>query len=256
VKDETPDEVRRSDTGMLPLSIVVAVLDEAENIRPVCTEMATAFTDLPPHEVVFVDDGSTDGTLAALQAARDVLPQLRIVSHDRRCGKSAALRTGIEAARGTWIATIDGDGQDDPAEIAPMLALALEAGPVQPGPLVVGVRLKRNDNLSRRFATRFANGLRRRLLNDGCPDTGAPMKLFRRADFLRLPQFEGVHRFLPALFQHYGSALICYPVRHRVRLHGSSKYTNLNRAVVGVRDMMGVIWLQSRTKVPGRLDES
>ena len=238
------------------LTIVAAVLNEAENIRPVCTEIAAALVGLSPYEVVFIDDGSTDATVAELLAARDVLPQLRVISHDRRCGKSAALRTGIEAAHGTWIATIDGDGQDDPREIVSMLALALAAGPVTPGPLVVGVRLKRNDNLSRRFATRFANGLRRRLLNDGCPDTGAPMKLFRRDDFLRLPQFEGVHRFLPALFQHYGSALICKPVHHRARLHGSSKYTNLNRAVVGVRDMMGVMWLQSRTQVPERLIES
>lgn len=238
------------------LTIVAAVLNEAENIRPVCIEIAASLAGLEPYEVVFVDDGSTDATVAELIAARDVLPQLRVISHDRRCGKSAALRTGIEAAHGTWIATIDGDGQDDPREIVSMLALALEAGPVKPGPLVVGVRLKRNDNLSRRFATRFANGLRRRLLNDGCPDTGAPMKLFRRNDFLQLPQFEGVHRFLPALFQHYGSALICKPVHHRARLHGSSKYTNLNRAVVGVRDMMGVMWLQSRTQVPQRVTES
>ncbi|MCQ8278534.1 glycosyltransferase family 2 protein [Acetobacteraceae bacterium KSS8] len=233
------------------LSVVAAVLNEAENIRPVCEEMATALAALQSWEVVFVDDGSTDGTVEALLAARDVLPNLRVVSHDRRCGKSAALRTGIEAARGTWIATIDGDGQDDPREIPPMLALALEAGNHTPGPLVVGVRLKRNDNISRRFATRFANGLRRRLLRDGCPDTGAPMKLFRREDFLRLPQFEGVHRFLPALFQHYGSELICKPVHHRARLHGASKYTNLNRAIVGIRDMMGVIWLQNRTRIPG-----
>ncbi len=244
-----------SQTSTPVLSVVAAVLNEAENIRPVCVEMAAALDALPDWEVVFVDDGSSDATVAALLAARDVLPRLRVVSHDRRCGKSAALRTGIEAARGTWIATIDGDGQDDPSEIPTMLALALAAGNASPGPLVVGVRLKRNDTLSRRFATRFANGLRRRLLRDGCPDTGAPMKLFRREDFLRLPQFEGVHRFLPALFQHYGSALICKPVNHRARLHGSSKYTNLNRAIVGVRDMMGVIWLQSRTKIPGPLTE-
>jgi len=237
------------------LSVVAAVLNEADNIRPVCAEIAEALRDIGSFEVVFVDDGSTDDTVAHLLAARDILPQLRVISHDRRCAKSAALRTGIEAARGTWIATIDGDGQDDPREIPPMLEMALAAGDVSPGPLVVGVRLKRNDNASRRFATRFANGLRRRLLNDGCPDTGAPMKLFRRADFLRLPQFEGVHRFLPALFQHYGSQLLLKPVHHRRRLHGSSKYTNLNRALVGIRDLMGVMWLQNRTHIPGRLTE-
>ncbi len=244
-----------SEADSLLLTIVAAVLDEAANIGPVCAEMAVAFATLPPHEVLFVDDGSTDGTVAALLAAREVLPQLRVISHDRRCGKSAALRTGIEAARGAWIATIDGDGQDDPTEVAPMLALALQRGASEPGPLVVGVRLTRSDSASRRFATRFANGLRRRLLRDGCPDTGAPMKLFRRADFLRLPQFEGVHRFLPALFQHYGSALVCTPVRHRARLHGSSKYTNVGRAVVGVRDMMGVVWLQARTRLPRSVTE-
>lgn len=249
-----------STTSGPTLSVVAAVLNEADNIRPVCEEMAAALAVLPSWEVVFVDDGSTDDTVRALLGCRDILPALRVVSHDRRCGKSAALRTGIEAAHGTWIATIDGDGQDDPREIPPMLALAqgagnTGAGNASPGPLVVGVRLKRNDNLSRRFATRFANGLRRRLLRDGCPDTGAPMKLFRRDDFLRLPQFEGVHRFLPALFQHYGSALICKPVHHRARLHGASKYTNLNRAIVGVRDMMGVIWLQNRTRIPGATQE-
>ncbi|MBE7213420.1 MAG: glycosyltransferase family 2 protein [Gluconacetobacter diazotrophicus] len=245
-----------ADGGPTPLlSVVVAVLDEAENVGPVCAEMAAAFATLPPHEVIFVDDGSTDGTGAALLAARATLPTLRVIGHDRRCGKSAALRTGIEAARGTWIATIDGDGQDDPGAIAPMLDLARKRNAETVGPLVVGVRPKRSDTLSRRVATRLANGLRRRLLRDDCPDTGAPMKLFRRADFLRLPQFEGVHRFLPALFRHYGSELVLMPVRHRSRLHGASKYTNLGRAAVGVRDLAGVIWLQNRTRLPGAVVE-
>ncbi|MCQ8241540.1 glycosyltransferase [Acetobacteraceae bacterium KSS12] len=226
--------------------------------------MAEALAPLRPFEVVFVNDGSTDNTLGALLAARAMLPELRVLSHDRRCGKTASLRTGIEAARGEWIATIDGDGQDDPREILPMLAMAQEGWgeairanrPRGAGPLVVGVRHKRNDNLSRRFATRFANGLRRRLLNDDCPDTGAPMKLFRRDDFLRLPPFEGLHRFLPALFRHYGSPLLLKPVHHRARLHGRSKYTNLNRAVVGIRDTMGVMWLRNRIRRPDQVTES
>lgn len=234
---------------------MVAVLNEAENIRPVCAELAGAVRALPPCEIIFVDDGSTDGTVDALLAARGegVLPAVRILSLDRRRGKSAALRVGVEAARGRWIATIDGDGQDDPMEIVGMLDLALKAQ--GPAPLVVGVRLRRQDNLSRRVATRLANGLRRRLLNDGCPDTGAPMKLFQRSDFLRLPQFEGVHRFLPALLGHYGAPLLCQPVRHRNRLHGASKYTNFNRAVVGIRDLLGVMWLINRTRLPRQVIE-
>ncbi len=233
--------------------MVAAVLDEAENIRPVLTEIARALEALRPFEVIFVDDGSTDATLSELLACRDVLPELRVLSHDRRCGKSAALRTGIEAARAPWIATIDGDGQDDPTEIPAMLALAEGAGYATP--LVVGVRLKRHDTLSRRLATRLANGLRQSLLRDGCPDTGAPMKLFAREAFLRLPQFEGLHRFLPALLASYGHPLLCKPVRHRARLHGRSKYTNWNRALVGIRDMAGVMWLQKRTMRPGRVTE-
>ena len=240
----------------LRLSVVATVLNEARNIRPVITEMAAALPGLRPFEVIFVDDGSTDETLAELLACRDVLPELRVLSHDRRCGKSAALRTGIEAARADWIATLDGDGQDDPAEIPGLLAMAEHAaGQDGVAPLVVGVRLKRRDRLSRRLATRLANAMRRRLLDDGCPDTGAPMKLFPRAAFLRLPQFEGLHRFLPALFGTYGHPLLCKPVRHRPRLHGASKYTNWNRAVVGVRDLFGVLWLQHRTIRPGRVTE-
>lgn len=236
------------------LSIVIAVLNEAENIRPVCKELADVFANTSDIEIIFVDDGSQDETVSELIEARaSCLPGLRLLSHDRRRGKSAALRTGIEAANGRWIATLDGDGQDDPAVILDMLrqAEAFQGGE----PLVVGVRLKRNDRLSRIIATRLANGLRRRLLNDGCPDTGAPMKLFARDAFLRIPQFEGVHRFLPALLGCYGARLICVETRHRARLHGQSKYTNFNRALVGIRDLLGVMWLLNRTRLPGRVTE-
>jgi len=237
------------------LSIVIAVLDEAENIGPVCAELAPILALLPPCEIIFVDDGSRDDTCARLIAARGtVLPaSTRILSHDIRRGKSAALRTGIEAASGTWIATMDGDGQDDPMALVEMMAAALSATGRQP--LVVGVRRKRQDTVSRRFATRFANGLRQRVLNDGCPDTGAPQKLFPRADFLRMPQFEGVHRFLPALLGTYGVPLVCIPVKHRNRLHGASKYTNFNRALVGIRDLLGVMWLRNRTHIPAAIRE-
>ena len=231
------------------LSIVIAVLDEQDNLPQVCQELAEALQDLPPTEIIFVDDGSQDATVDVLRRLRnDSLPGLRVLAHDRRCGKSAALRTGITAAQGTWIATIDGDAQDDPRELPALLALARTAAGVPP--LVVGVRQKRRDGWSRRFATRFANGLRQRLLQDHCPDTGAPIKIFRREDFLRLPQFEGLHRFLPALLGSYGVPLVCHPVTHRPRLHGQSKYTNFNRAVVGVRDLLGALWLRNRPRLP------
>ncbi|MFT9400526.1 glycosyltransferase [Acetobacter sp.] len=236
------------------LSIVIAVLNERDNLPFVCEELADACLDLPATEIIFVDDGSQDDTVAVLQQQRaKCLPSLRVLSHDHCCGKSAALRTGITAAKGQWIATIDGDGQDDPRELIALLHLARSANGTPP--LVVGVRKRRKDGWSRRVATRFANGLRRRLLRDDCPDTGAPIKLFERDAFLRLPQFEGLHRFLPALLNSYGVPLLCHPVKHRPRLHGQSKYTNLNRAIVGVRDLLGVIWLRNRTRLPKTVKE-
>ncbi|NHN87532.1 glycosyltransferase family 2 protein [Acetobacter conturbans] len=254
----TPVEDKNASTGACVLSVVVTVLNEQDNILPVCQELATVLSSLPACEIVFVDDGSQDGTVEKLRQARATiagLGQLRILRHDRRCGKSAALRTGIRNARGRWIATIDGDGQDDPAEIPLLLDLGLAEEQRHRAPLVVGTRLKRQDTVWRRIATRFANGLRQKLLHDGCPDTGAPMKVFLRQDFLNLPQFEGLHRFLPALLKTYGVPLVCKPVGHRSRLHGESKYTNLGRAVVGVRDLLGVMWLRNRTRLPKTVQE-
>lgn len=234
------------------ISIVVTVLNEAENIIPVCREIASVLPDLPECEVVFVDDGSTDQTLnQLLDVKKTLLPSLVILSHSYRCGKTAALLTAIEAAQGQWITTMDGDGQDDPKEIVSMWEKSQQHSGREP--LVVGVRLKRNDNFSRRFATTFANGLRRYLLKDGCVDTGAPMKLFLRDDFMKLPHFEGLHRFLPALLGHYGVPLVCHEVHHRQRLNGVSKYTNFNRAIVGIRDMLGVIWLLNRIRLPKKI---
>ncbi|CAK7192787.1 Dodecaprenyl-phosphate galacturonate synthase [Commensalibacter sp. Nvir] len=235
------------------LSIVVTVLNEEENILPVCKEISTILCQLPKTEIIFVNDGSTDKTLQRLiEAKKTILPSLTILSHDHCCGKSQALLTAIEKSQGRWIATMDGDGQDDPKDIISMWSIAANA--LNCPPLIVGVRLKRNDNLSRRFATRFANKFREFLLKDGCVDTGAPMKLFLKNDFLRLPHFEGVHRFLPALFKHYGIPLSCYPVHHRSRLNGISKYTNFNRAIVGLGDLFGVVWLLKRIKLPHKID--
>jgi dolichol-phosphate mannosyltransferase len=229
-------------------SVVIAVFNEAENVAEVCKETLQKLAPVAPFEVVFVDDGSTDDTAAILEAIAAQDPQVRLVRHDRRCGKSQAVRTGVKAAAAPWVATLDGDGQNDPADLPEMLqkAWSAEGRP----PLVAGIRVRRNDPVSRLIATRIANGIRAAVLGDHCPDTGCGVKIFHRESFLLLPCFEGMHRFLPALFARYGHPLINHPVRHRPRLKGASKYTNWGRALVGVWDMMGVIWLTRRTRAP------
>ena len=233
-------------------SIVIAVLNEAENIEPVCAELLIELTPVQPYEVIFVDDGSTDDTAARLQPQCRAHPQFRLLRHDRRCGKTAALRTGVVAARGEWIATMDGDGQNDSADVAAMLQHAWQAGGA---PLVAGVRAQRMDTTSKRFGSRVANRFRQTLLADNCPDTGCGLKAFRRDDFLELPAFEGMHRFLPALFQMYGHPMQLHPVTDRARLAGHSKYSNLGRAAVGIGDLFGVLWLRSRTHIPAAVTE-
>lgn len=231
------------------LSAVIAVLNEAENVEAVARECLRDLAAVGAFEVVFVDDGSTDETAAVIDRLSAAHPEIRLVRHDRRCGKSQAVRTGVLAARGTWIGTLDGDGQNAPGDLVEMLRLA-QASTDAHAPLVAGIRVRRDDPWPRLVATKLANGFRASVLGDHCPDTGCGVKLFRREDFLKLPCFEGMHRFLPALFQAYGHPLINHPVRHQARVHGVSKYTNLGRALVGVGDMLGVIWLKSRTTAP------
>ena len=163
------------------------------------------------------------------------------------------MRKGVIAARAEWIATIDGDRQDDPTQIPLMLETAEAAG--LPYPVVIGVRLDRKDQSNKRIASRIANGLRRRVLQDDCPDTTSPTKVFRREDYLRLPHFNGQHRFLPALFQYDGKRVILRSVTHRPRVAGVSKYNNLSRALVGIWDLVGVVWLRTRSTRPGRVTE-
>lgn len=230
------------------VSVVIAVLNEAENVSAVAAETLEKLAPVAPFEVVFVDDGSSDATPTIIAALAAADPRVRLVRHTQCCGKSQAVRTGVMAARAPWVATLDGDGQNDPGDLPDMLAKAWAA----PGraPLVAGIRVRRDDPLSRLIATRIANGFRAAVLGDHCPDTGCGVKAFRRDDFLLLPCFEGMHRFLPALFQRYGAPLINHPVNHRARLRGQSKYTNWRRALVGIFDTLGVIWLIRRTKAP------
>jgi dolichol-phosphate mannosyltransferase len=235
------------------VSVVIAVYNEAGNVGFVVDEVLSSLDGSASFELIFVDDGSTDDTAARLRNVRQVDPRIRVLGLDRRCGKSAALVAGITAARGEWIVTMDGDGQNDATDLLPMI----EAGRSAPGtaPIVAGVRARRHDPWSRRVATRIANGFRQAVLKDSCPDTGCGLKAFRRDAFLLLPKFEGMHRFLPALFQLYGYPLLCHPVSHRQRRAGRSKYTNFGRAVVGIADTLGVVWLRQRTHLPSRITE-
>jgi dolichol-phosphate mannosyltransferase len=227
------------------LSVVVPVKNEASNIAPLIAEIRAALAGVP-HEIVYVDDGSTDETPAELarQAAERPLTRLR---HTVSCGQSTAILTGVRAARGTWIATLDGDGQNDPADIPALLARAqAEAGLV----LIAGHRTKRRDSAVKRFTSRFANALRSAALGDATPDTGCGLKVFPREAFLALPAFDHMHRFLPALFIRAGGRVVSVPVNHRPRLRGQSKYGTIDRALVGIVDLAGVAWLQRRAKHP------
>jgi len=229
--------------GTTPLvSVVVPVKDEAGNVAPLAREIAAALKG-QDHEILFVDDGSSDGTQGALTALKAEIPQLRVLSHSRNLGQSRGIRTGVQAARGSIIVTLDGDGQNDPADI-PKLVSALQTDPQ--AAMVSGVRVRRQDTASRRLASRLGNGFRSAMLGDGATDTGCGLKAFRRSVFLDLPYFDHVHRFLIALVQREGGKVSFVPVNHRPRLSGASKYTNLGRLLVSVQDLLGVRWLQQR----------
>ena len=236
------------------LSVVIPVHNEAENIAAVSDEVAAALGNDLSFELVFVDDGSIDDTAILLRQAKQRHPTLRILRHGTRSGQSAAIRTGVKAAAAPWIVTLDGDGQNDPADIRPLVDLAWEHAALGPV-LVTGLRQKRQDSWSRRLATRIANGVRQALLKDGCTDTGCSLKVFQRSAFLDLPYFDGMHRFMPALFQMYGHRCHYRPVNHRPRRHGTTKYTNWRRALIGIADLRGVLWLKRRTVRPDTIAE-
>ncbi len=236
----------------LRASIVVPVYDEEGAAPGLAREIAAAFAGIA-HEIIFVDDASRDATRAALAGLRPDLPQLRIVAHRHNAGQSRAIRSGVLAARAPIIVMLDGDGQNDPAD-APRLFAALEAAP-ETLALIGGERVKRRDTASKRWASRWANALRRRLLDDGAADTGCGLKVFRREAFLRLPYFDHLHRYLPALMIREGYAIAFEPVNHRPRATGRSKYTNLQRLGAAVSDLFGVMWLRSRARDPGGAEE-
>ena len=233
-------------------TVVAPMLDEAEAVEPMVREIAAACAALGPFEAIFVNDGSTDATPARIAAMQAEFPWLREVRHARPCGQSAALLSGVRAARAPVICTIDGDNQNPPGEI-PRLVAPLLDGRAGLG-LVAGQRIDRQDTSARRLASRLANRLRAAMLGDDTRDTGCGLKAFPRAVFLALPFFDHMHRYLPALVRREGFEVMRLDVSHRARAAGRSKYTNLGRALVGLSDLLGVWWLLRRRRLPELVD--
>jgi len=233
----------------MDLSVVIPVRNEAGNIAPLIGEIARALDGCALYEIIYVDDGSTDSTAAEIARLHASVPQLRLLRHARSCGQSAAIRSAVKVARGRWIATLDGDGQNDPADIPALWRIA-KGSPSMPPLLIAGHRARRRDSWSKRQASRIANAVRRRLLSDDTPDTGCGLKLFPRALFLDLPYFDHMHRFLPALVLREGGIVRSVPVNHRARQRGVSKYGVFDRLGVGIADLAGVLWLRRRLARP------
>lgn len=232
---------------MVTVSIVIPAKNEAENIATLLDGINAALAGLDGAEVIVVDDASTDATAEVVRARMASDPGLRLIRHDRSGGQSAAVHSGVRAARGAIVCTLDGDGQNPPEELPKLWAPLLAPGSERIG-IVAGQRVGRQDTLSKRLASRFANGLRARILKDGTRDTGCGLKGFRRDAFLALPYFDHMHRYLPALFARDGWQVAHVDVAHRPRGAGRSNYSNIQRALVGVVDLAGVAWLLRRRK--------
>ncbi len=242
------------DSAAPDVSVVTPMFNEEGAAAALVAEIAAAMAGRA-FEIIAVDDASTDATADRLAAAKADTPQLRVLRHGANAGQSRAVRTGVFAARGDIVVTLDGDGQNDPADI-PLLLAALAAADAGPRLMMAaGERRERRDSFGKRIASRLANRVRSGLLGDGAADTGCGLKAFRRAAYLRLPYFDHSHRYLPALMRREGFDVAFVPVSHRPRAHGTSKYTNLGRLAVAIRDMLGVMWLKDRSRTPKRVDE-
>jgi dolichol-phosphate mannosyltransferase len=243
-----------TDAGKIPaLSVVVAVHNEEQNIAELIREIRAALDPLLNYEIVYVDDGSTDDTYGELLTAARECKNLRIMRHRVNCGQSTGLCTGVKSARADRIVTLDGDGQNDPADIPKLWVQSSEEDSPE-NLMVCGYRRRRQDTLIKKLSSRIANGFRKFILKDGTPDTGCGIKLFPRAAFLELPYFDHMHRFLPALFLRRGGRVISVEVNHRPRTKGQSHYGMANRLWIGLVDTFGVAWLQRRIKLPNIIE--
>lgn len=237
-------------TARKTVSVVIPVYNEEGNIGRLVEETLAAVPATNLGEIVVVDDFSTDNGPEEVLAIARKNRKVRLVRHLENAGQSAAVRTGVLAAAHPLIATMDGDGQNDPHDLPSMIEAIAPAGNENGPALIGGVRVNRKDTGSKRWASRAANKIRDWVLRDDCPDTGCGIKVFWREAFLKLPFFTSVHRYLPALFQTYGYKTEYVPVNSRERIAGVSKYNNLNRALIGLYDLFGVSWLRRRTKHP------
>lgn len=236
------------------ISVVVPAFNEAENVENLASEIAAALSEVP-HEMIFIDDASTDDTKDVLIDMKSRFPALRVLSHRQNSGQSRGVRSGVRAARAAVIATLDSDGQNDPADIPALFAQLTRGDAPDNLAMVGGRRAKRIDSAAKKLASRFGNGVRKRLLRDEADDTGCGLKIFRRQAFLDLPYFDHIHRYIPALMLREGYAIEFADVNHRAREFGESKYTNFGRLKVSIADLRGVIWLRKRMKLPGGVDE-
>jgi dolichol-phosphate mannosyltransferase len=227
------------------LSVVVPVRNEAGNVASLIAEIDAALRHIT-HEIIYVDDGSTDNTFSELKTLQTQFAQLKIVRHAHSCGQSTAVRTGVKTSQYDWVATLDGDGQNDPADIPKLIAAVADGVDLVGG----NRRASRRDTWLKRMSSVVANTVRSKMLRDDTPDTGCGLKLFKREAFLDLPYFDHMHRFLPALIKRRGGKIVSVPVSHRNREHGKSNYGTLDRLLVGIVDLFGVAWLQRRAKIP------
>jgi glycosyltransferase involved in cell wall biosynthesis len=237
------------------ISIVIPAKNEEDNVEPLICEILAALDGVAEFEIVYVDDGSTDKTYSELQRLMEAGNTfIKPVRHKFSVGQSTAIMSGLQVARGELIATMDADGQNDPADVPALLAAA-RIFPAGADFCIAGYRKNRKDTPWKRFQSRVANNIRRRILNDGTPDTGCGLKVLPRTTFLKLPYFDHVHRFIPALVHRINGEIVVVEVNHRDRLAGESKYNMLGRLGVGIVDMFGVMWLQRRTKIAERVDD-
>ncbi|WP_370236405.1 MULTISPECIES: glycosyltransferase family 2 protein [Henriciella] len=238
----------------LEFSVVVPVHNEAGNVESLVREISAAL-DGRAYEMVFVDDASTDDTRAVLAGLKQDFPALRVLSHRKNAGQSRAIRTGVQAARGRVVGTLDGDGQNDPADLPDLYRALTRADAPEGLVMVMGRRASRKDTAWKRFGSRFANSIRKRMLKDDCDDSGCGIKVIKRDAYLSLPYFDHMHRYMPALVRAEGYETEFMDVNHRERGAGSSKYTNFGRLWAALSDLRGVTWLIRRRRNPHGADE-